>query len=244
MLLQNIIHISKSFSGEAERLTIGIPVYLPVQYHWVMSSNACESHSVYNRKRNNVTSFFFFFFWVGNQIIYRLHQFLFGIYSNGSGGYHSKIHLRQFYFRSIWREFLLVTVSPNTDDGWNASPSWKTAENMLNNREEGSSSFKTYAEQAFKITCAALWKLTTKHEMMGIIRLSSEIFFLSFRLWIWRLKYIKLSFYLLLRHYAASRKVAGSSPDKVDFFKIDLFLPAALALGSTQPLTEMSTRNL
>jgi hypothetical protein len=27
-------------------------------------------------------------------------------------------------------------------------------------------------------------------------------------------------------------------------FKIDLILPAALALGSTQPLTEMSTRNL
>jgi hypothetical protein len=27
-------------------------------------------------------------------------------------------------------------------------------------------------------------------------------------------------------------------------FSIDLILPAALALGSTQPLTEMSTRNL
>jgi hypothetical protein len=37
-------------------------------------------------------------------------------------------------------------------------------------------------------------------------------------------------------------KVAGSSPDEVDFLKIDLILPAAL--GSTQPLTEMSTRNL
>jgi hypothetical protein len=35
----------------------------------------------------------------------------------------------------------------------------------------------------------------------------------------------------------------GSSPDEVDFL-IDLILPAALALGSTQPLTEMSTRNL
>jgi hypothetical protein len=31
-----------------------------------------------------------------------------------------------------------------------------------------------------------------------------------------------------LRHYAASRKVAGSSPDEVDFFLIDLILPAAL----------------
>jgi hypothetical protein len=39
-------------------------------------------------------------------------------------------------------------------------------------------------------------------------------------------------------------EVAGSSPDEVDFFSIDLILPAALALGSTQPLTEMSTRSL
>jgi hypothetical protein len=45
-----------------------------------------------------------------------------------------------------------------------------------------------------------------------------------------------------LKHYAA--KVAGSSPDEVDFLKIDLILPAALALGSTEPLTEMTTRNL
>jgi hypothetical protein len=47
-----------------------------------------------------------------------------------------------------------------------------------------------------------------------------------------------------LRHYAASRKVAGSSPDEVDLF---LNRPnpfgRTMALGSTQPLTEMSTRN-
>jgi hypothetical protein len=36
---------------------------------------------------------------------------------------------------------------------------------------------------------------------------------------------------LWLRHYAASRKVAGSSPDEmVFFFLIDLILPAALSL--------------
>jgi hypothetical protein len=44
---------------------------------------------------------------------------------------------------------------------------------------------------------------------------------------------------------ATSRKVAESSPDDVDFF---FFLPnpsgRTIALGSTQPLTEMSTRNL
>jgi hypothetical protein len=47
----------------------------------------------------------------------------------------------------------------------------------------------------------------------------------------------------MLRHYAASRKVAGSIPDEViGFFN----WPSShtMALGLTQPLTEMSTRNL
>jgi hypothetical protein len=43
-----------------------------------------------------------------------------------------------------------------------------------------------------------------------------------------------------MRHYAMSQKVVGSSPDEVDFFN----LPSTMALRSTQPLTEMSTRNL
>jgi hypothetical protein len=34
-----------------------------------------------------------------------------------------------------------------------------------------------------------------------------------------------------LRHYATSRKVAGSRPDDVNFFSIYLILPAALGLG-------------
>jgi hypothetical protein len=48
-----------------------------------------------------------------------------------------------------------------------------------------------------------------------------------------------------LRHYATSRKVAGSSHDEVDFF-FNLPNPSSrtMALGSTHPLTEMSTRNL
>jgi hypothetical protein len=33
-----------------------------------------------------------------------------------------------------------------------------------------------------------------------------------------------------LRHCAASHKVAGSIPDKVDFFLVDLILPAAIWL--------------
>jgi hypothetical protein len=47
-----------------------------------------------------------------------------------------------------------------------------------------------------------------------------------------------------LRHYATSRKVAGSSPDEVDFFNWSNPSSRTMALGSTQPLTDMSTRNL
>jgi hypothetical protein len=48
-----------------------------------------------------------------------------------------------------------------------------------------------------------------------------------------------------LRHYGTNRKIAGSRPDEVDFFS-DLSNPSghSMALGSTQPLTEMNTRNL
>jgi hypothetical protein len=45
--------------------------------------------------------------------------------------------------------------------------------------------------------------------------------------------------------YATSRKVAGSSPDEViRFFNWPNPSSRTTALGSTQPLTEMSTRNL
>jgi hypothetical protein len=43
-----------------------------------------------------------------------------------------------------------------------------------------------------------------------------------------------------MRHNAASRKVACSILDDITFFK----LPNPSSLGSTQPSTEMSTRNL
>jgi hypothetical protein len=49
----------------------------------------------------------------------------------------------------------------------------------------------------------------------------------------------------LLRHYATSRKFAGSIPDEViGFFNWPNLSGRTMALGSTQPLTEMSTRNL
>jgi hypothetical protein len=48
-----------------------------------------------------------------------------------------------------------------------------------------------------------------------------------------------------LRHYATSRKVTGSIPDEViRFFNWPNSSSRTMALGSTQPLTEMSTRNL
>ena len=49
----------------------------------------------------------------------------------------------------------------------------------------------------------------------------------------------------MVRHYATSRKVTGSTPDGVIgiFY---LYNPSGrtIALGLTQPLTEMSTRNI
>jgi hypothetical protein len=48
-----------------------------------------------------------------------------------------------------------------------------------------------------------------------------------------------------LRHCGTSRKVAVSIPDKViEFFNLHKPSSPTMALGSTQPLTEMSTRNL
>jgi hypothetical protein len=47
-----------------------------------------------------------------------------------------------------------------------------------------------------------------------------------------------------LRHYAISRKVVGVGPDDVDFFNLPNPSSRTMALGPTQPLTEMSTRNL
>jgi hypothetical protein len=45
-------------------------------------------------------------------------------------------------------------------------------------------------------------------------------------------------------HYATNRKVASSFPDVMGFFNWPDPASRTIALGSTQPLTEMSTRNL
>jgi hypothetical protein len=44
-------------------------------------------------------------------------------------------------------------------------------------------------------------------------------------------------------HYAISRKVAGSSPRWGGFFNLPYTSSRTMILGSTQPLTKMSTRN-
>jgi hypothetical protein len=45
-------------------------------------------------------------------------------------------------------------------------------------------------------------------------------------------------------HYFTSQKVEGSIPDEVEFFNWPNPSSHTMALGSTQPLTEMNTRNL
>jgi hypothetical protein len=51
--------------------------------------------------------------------------------------------------------------------------------------------------------------------------------------------------FLFQWHYAASWKVAGSIPDEViGFFNSPKPSSRTMALGSTQPLTEISTLNL
>jgi hypothetical protein len=48
-----------------------------------------------------------------------------------------------------------------------------------------------------------------------------------------------------LRNYARSRKVASSIPDElIGFFNLPNPSSRTMSLGSTQPLTEMSTRKL
>jgi len=47
-----------------------------------------------------------------------------------------------------------------------------------------------------------------------------------------------------LRCCATNRKVAGSIPAGVSGFFIDIDIDRTMALGSTQPLTEMTTRSI
>jgi hypothetical protein len=48
----------------------------------------------------------------------------------------------------------------------------------------------------------------------------------------------------ILGQYATSPKVADSSPDEADFLNLPNPSSRTMVLGSTQPLTEMSIRNL
>jgi hypothetical protein len=48
---------------------------------------------------------------------------------------------------------------------------------------------------------------------------------------------------VLAGHYATSWKVPVRVPDEVDFFNLPISSSSTMALCSTQPLTELSTRN-
>jgi hypothetical protein len=61
----------------------------------------------------------------------------------------------------------------------------------------------------------------------------------------WHFIYSFTPLFSWLRHYSTSRNVASSNPDEViKFFNCSNPFSRIMALGSTQPLTEMSTRNL
>jgi hypothetical protein len=53
------------------------------------------------------------------------------------------------------------------------------------------------------------------------------------------------TYYIQKRYYATSRKVARSIPDVVNgYFNCPTSSSSTVALGSTQSLTEMNTRNI
>jgi hypothetical protein len=49
---------------------------------------------------------------------------------------------------------------------------------------------------------------------------------------------------VVLRHYATNRKVVGSIPDEMIFLNLPNPSGRTRALGFTQPITGMSTRNI
>jgi hypothetical protein len=73
-----------------------------------------------------------------------------------------------------------------------------------------------------------------------------------FKIWFWHICKIRFAIAITLdtrkrtwfRHYATSRKVAGSRPDEVDIFSLPNSSSCTMALGWTQALKEMSTSNL
>jgi hypothetical protein len=75
---------------------------------------------------------------------------------------------------------------------------------------------------------------------MPVILKASTSCYLLFRLYV-----AGTSWRSWLRHRCTNRKVAGSIHDgAIAIFLIELNPSGCMALGSTQPLTEMSTRNI
>jgi hypothetical protein len=69
------------------------------------------------------------------------------------------------------------------------------------------------------------------------------------KIWMWHFSMLSYARGMRLRswfrHYATIRKVAGSIPyEVIGFFSWPNLSTSTMALGSTQPLTEMRTRNI
>jgi hypothetical protein len=108
--------------------------------------------------------------------------------------------------------------------------------------------FKLYRVRTFSFPYICFHSRITKtavgEEFLCFIPPCSQI--LSYT-WKWSLLYSKGRHAVAqwLRHCAANRKVAGSIPDGVTgSFNWHNPSGRTMALGSTQPLTEMSTRNM
>ena len=96
------------------------------------------------------------------------------------------------------------------------------------------------------VTCLKQNRLSVVHSVAAVLYLQSVLHVVLFRprnvfcTLHWGTRWRSW-----LRHCATSRKVAGSIPDGViGIFQLHNHSGRTMALGSTQPLTEMSTRKI
>ena len=121
--------------------------------------------------------------------------------------------------------------------------------------------FETFTESRITLICTRLWTASSIFNFFLILLLAHQIFSSCIYVcvcvcrWMYvYLHFIKLLKYYIsngamrwrswLRHCATSRKVAGSIPDGVGIFHWHNPSGRTVALGSAQPPTEMSIRNI
>ena len=90
---------------------------------------------------------------------------------------------------------------------------------------------KKVGEKSCWATTHAKTRSCRRHSDFGVLKVGFQLSFLVWRSW--------------LRHCATSRKVTGSIPDGIiGIFHWHNHSSRIMVLGSTQPLTDMSTRNI